>query len=378
MDRLIQLRAFAQQDFGNDPLVLDLLDELLTRGLNDEARDLLSSLAPDRAALPAFAWRSSRLALQIGDFTGAAAKLHGLLEAGNDSAAIRHDLAFAYLCDRRLDDAERTLAPVIPQSITEPAIGILHGRILQHRRRLEDAALIVEAVVDDHPTLAEAWGLLAMLMVDLVRPDEARSAAEKALQLQEAQSDALTALGTLALWQRDGHAAYLTFSAILATQPDAGRALAGAGESLMLRGDIPGARAFLSRAVERMDNHIGTWHALAWCALMEGDKPQATICFDKAFVLDRNFGETHGGFAIISALDGRPEEARGHIKVAMRLDANGRNARFAQSLIWSGEGKEREAAAMVEGILADTGAASDGRGSAFIASLRQRLQGPDA
>ncbi|WP_266157648.1 tetratricopeptide repeat protein [Dyella silvatica] len=353
MNRLIQLRAYALQDPDNERIVLDIIDELLDKGLISEARSVLNDIRESWRTHPDFLWRTGRCALCGGQFAEAIEALQSLLAAGSDAAAVRHDLAFALLCDRQLDAAEQVLAPVLAQAIALPSIGILHARLLQHRRQLDDAVLIVEAIVHDHPEHAEAWGLLALLHVDLVHPEAARKAAETSLRLMPHQPDALTALGTLALWSRDSRASYQAFADVLVFQPDAGRALAGAGESLMLTGDIAAARAFLSRAVARMPNHIGTWHALE---------------------IDRNFGETHGGFALIHALNGQMDEARQAIKRALRLDSDSRNARYAQSLLWTAEGRTREAAAMVDGILAEAGLNPAQRPVGFIEQLQARIK----
>lgn len=374
MDRLIQLRDFHRHDPDNDLIVIDLVDEMLCRGLLGEAQAVLEALAPARQAKPEFLFRIGRCALSRGDFDEAAKALQSCVATGGDVPAVRHDLAFALLGAKQLDEAERVLAPVLVHSVDQPYIGILHARLLQHRRQYEAAAAIVQAIVDAHPLNSEAWGLLAMVRLDMVDVDSARHAATSALSVDAEQSDALTVLATLALWAHDPQASFNAFSHVLSGQPRAGRALSGAGESLMLMGDIVGARAFLDRAVIAMPNHIGTWHALAWCDLLQGDIDHAQACFQEAFDLDRNFGETHGGFALIHALLGQTEDARQAIKRALRLDTNSRNARYAQSLLWSAEGREREAAALVDGILAEAGVNTAQRPVDFIKQLQARLQ----
>lgn len=374
MDRLIQLRDFHSQDPGNDLIVIDLVDELLARGLLEEAESVLDG-APSALRLRSdFLFRTGRCALARGRFEVAADALVACLEAGADSVAVRHDLAFALLGARRLDEAERVLASVLPRSADEPAIALLHARLLQHRLQYEAAAALTGMVVQRHPQHAEAWGLLAMLHLDMAQVTEARDAARHALKLDAAQSDALTALGTLGLWSHDAKSAYQSFAQVLATQPEAGRALAGAGEALMLGGDVPAAHAFLSRAAIRMSQHIGTWHALAWCDLLLGNPAQAHAHFTKALDLDRNFGESHGGIALVHALNGHADDARQDIKRALRLDPQSRNARYAQSLLWSAEGRDREAAAMVDGILAEAGVDTMRRPVDFIQQLQARLR----
>ena len=374
MDRLIQLRDFHRQDPGNDLIVIDLVDALLSRGLIDEAESTLDNLPAEWLGRPSFLFRSGRCALARGQFARAADALAACLEGGADSVPVRHDLAFALLGAGQLDAAERILASVLPRSPDEPAIALLHARLLQHRQQYEAAAATAGAVVQQHPQHAEAWGLLAMLHLDMAQIAEARDAAGHALALDAAQSDALTALGTLGLWSHDAKSAYQSFAQVLAAQPDAGRALAGAGEALLLDGDVPAAHAFLSRAVDHMSQHIGTWHALAWCDLLLGNPGQAHLHFSRALDLDRNFGESHGGIALVHALNGHADEARNDIRRALRLDPQSRNARYAQSLLWSAEGRDREAAAMVDGILAEAGMDTTRRPVDFIQQLQARLR----
>lgn len=373
MDRLSRLRAYAAQDPGNDRLYFDLVDELLGHGLIEEAQTTLRGMPEASRQTQDYLWRNARCALSSNDFAAAIKLLEALPREGMDEAAICHDLAYAYLCDGQIIAAENALAPVLVHAVDVPAVGVLHARVLHHRGQLGDAITMGEAIVATHPENAEAWGVLALLHIDTLQIEPARRAADTALRLNAHQPDALTALGTLYLWSRDADAASQAFGSLLSLQPNAGRALAGAGESLMLKGDIADARALLSRAVVAMPNHIGTWHALAWCDLLQGDVAHARICFDKAYELDRNFGETHGGIGLIHALAGETEAARQAVKRALRLDPQSRNARYAQSLLWRQEGRRQEAAAMVDGILADAGLTTTIRPLDFIDQLHARM-----
>jgi Tfp pilus assembly protein PilF len=92
-----------------------------------------------------------------------------------------------------------------------------------------------------------------------------------------------------------------------------------------------------------MPQHIGSWHGLAWCQLMRGDVEAARASFEAALVLDRNFGETHGGLAVIAALQGRKQEASEAIERAQRLDRSGLSARYAQALL---DGNAQDAQAL--------------------------------
>ena len=52
-----------------------------------------------------------------------------------------------------------------------------------------------------------------------------------------------------------------------------------------------------------------------------------------ALALDRNFGETHGGLAVVAALQGRRAEAEVAIRRAQGLNAQGLSGAFAQMLL---------------------------------------------
>lgn len=375
MDRLTQLRGFHLQDPGNEQLTIDLIDALLAAGLAEEAQRVVDGSPDAWLVSPEFLFRAGRCALARADYAAALDPLRMMVNLGIEAPGVCHDLAYAQLASGDVDGAEKTLANWVPRSVAMPPMGLLHSRVLYHRRRYDDAVLILRAIVEEHPDLGEAWGLLAMIETDRADAEAAAFAAGRALALSPNQPDALAASGTLGLMRFDAEAAYAAFTRLLLTQPHNGRALAGAGEAMLLKGDSQGARPLLQKASLAMPEHLGTWHALAWSALLEGDLASAQAAFASALAADRNFGESHGGVALVHAVRGEFDEARQGVRVAMRLDAGGRNARYAQSLIWRSEGREREAEAMVDGILAEVGIAASGRPTDFIARLQARMAG---
>jgi len=69
--------------------------------------------------------------------------------------------------------------------------------------------------------------------------------------------------------------------------------------------------------------------------------------------LDRNFGETHGGLAVVHMLQGKTELAEGEVKRALRLDPKCFSGRFAQSLLLQKSDPEK-AQAIVQGIMSSS------------------------
>jgi Tfp pilus assembly protein PilF len=146
----------------------------------------------------------------------------------------------------------------------------------------------------------------------------------------------------------------------------------------MLQEQLAPARATLEQAVVAMPDHIGTWHALAWAQLMAGDATAADTSYRKAYELDRNFAESHGGLGLIAALAGRSDEAEASVKRALRLDPACITARYARSLLLEDRGEHAEAERLLAELL-EQGAMPAGVGDVreFSRRLRARLSTRD-
>ncbi len=354
MNRASQLSVFADRDPANPILLCDLLDELLSAALVDEATTRIATAPAVLRELPGVRFREARCALLRGDAKAAVDLLQPLLTDMRDApAGVVHDLAYAQFVQGQFDEAMETLSRVGEQRGDLVAVALLKARIF-HRQQQWSAALEVLAPIQDDTRLPEVQGMRALLLLDMGDTARASTEAEQALNGDPDQHEACIVCGTLALWSQRLQESTVTFERVLAKHPESGRAWLGLGQDLMLRGDVPAARALLTRASIQMPDHIGTWHALAWCKLLEGDLAGAKHSFDKAFALDRTFGETHGGFALVHALRGERKEAEESIKRAMRLDPQGRSARYAQSVLLFDEGRVDEAREITDDILART------------------------
>jgi Tfp pilus assembly protein PilF len=150
------------------------------------------------------------------------------------------------------------------------SLALRSARILYRQKQLE-AALEVVAPSDGGTRLPEVRGARALLWLDLGGAVRAAAEVEHALTVDPGQREAGIVRGTVALWSRPVQEYTAVFERVLAKHPESGRAWLGLSQDVVMRGDVQRARTLLERAAERMPDYIGTWHALAWCQLMQRD-----------------------------------------------------------------------------------------------------------
>ncbi|ULU23697.1 tetratricopeptide repeat protein [Dyella terrae] len=374
MSRVASLEAFADRDPTNPDLLCDLLDSLVLEGQVQRARERLERAPQALRAMPGVVFRDARLALVEGDLPKVIALLNPLVSALQPApAGLCHDLAYAQFTLGEPDEALRTLSRASAVEGDDViSIALLTARIWHRQQRIREALALLDGL-HDPSRQAEIDGLRALLLLDHGQVSDAAREASRALSLDPAQFEAGLVSGSLALSARHEDAVSI-FQRLVAMRPNVGRAYLGLGEGLMMSGDIVAATAVLDRAVTYMPDHIGTWHALAWCQLLQGKLDDAQRSFDQAFALDRTFGETHGGRALIHALRGEREAASESIKRALRLDPHGRNARYAQSVLLLDEGREAEAQSIIQDLVASPQAGRPLVSPDFVNTLRDLLR----
>jgi len=72
---------------------------------------------------------------------------------------------------------------------------------------------------------------------------------------------------------------------------------------------------------------------MGWSQLVQRKMDSARSSFESALALDRNFAESHGGLAVVLALENDVQGAREHVERALRLDPGNLSGRFAQAIL---------------------------------------------
>jgi tetratricopeptide (TPR) repeat protein len=351
--KLQRLGGFLKSDPANPSLALEVAELHAHLAEFAEAESVIvAALAKN----PADARLRSQLAttyIAANQPEKAIGLLQSLLASGQAHPVLRYNLAYALLLARRAQEARDQLLAAVDSPEAAPQTKLLLARALHHCGDLEGAEKHISAYLNDAPADPEALGVAALIHFDSSHPERAKETAEQALEHNTDNLGALVTLGSLALEREDQTAANDYFARATERHPASGRAWSGMGLTSMFGFDLDRALEDLQRAVRHMPDHVGTWHSLAWCQIVRRDFAGAQASFDRAMALDRNFGETHGGLAVVHILQGRLDVAEPEVKRALRLDPNCFSGRFAQSLLLQKSDPEK-AKAVVEGIMSSS------------------------
>lgn len=352
--RLERLRGFLRSDPSNLNLALDAA--ALAREVGDlkVEEQLLSAIAdhhPDNAEI---GHALGINALQQRDYRRAAVCFEALLAIGHDHPALRYNLAFARMYAHEPQAAVDALVGFadadwaqLPQAHKLFAQAAYHVDEDGPARSISHLQRYLAVMADD----IDAQGLLALVLFDDDRTDEAERQVQATLLRRPDEPSALLAQGGIALERQEHRLAAESFGTVLQGEPENGRAWSGLAFAHMLGLDMAAAKQAFLKAVQFMPDHIGTWHGLAWLQIMDNDLAGAQQSFDKAMALDRNFGETHGGLAVIAALQGRTEDAQRLAQVGRRLNPQGFSAPYAESLLLVRAGQGEKAGEIVNRLL---------------------------
>ncbi|MFI4973112.1 MAG: tetratricopeptide repeat protein [Caulobacterales bacterium] len=336
--RLRQLVGFLHHDPANLQLIGEAAAAALDEGELSQADDLLAGYARLAPLPPALSNLAGLVALSDGRFEAAAVIFQQLLPDNPSDPALRFNLAW---CRAMLKDYAGASAILDEQAASaSPQAALLKVQMLHHLGELEAAldwgARLVQRFSGDPALL----GALAAVAIDA---EDVGLAERYALGAGE-NHDALATLGMLRLNEDSVDDALKLFNRALGLDPHDPRALLGEGLGLLAKGELRAAPPLIDQAAERFEHHLGSWVAAGWAYFVNGDYISSRARFDKALALDDTFAETHGGLAVLDAVEGDLAGAKRRTEVALRLDRKCFSAALAKSLILISEGDPTSAA----------------------------------
>lgn len=339
--RFSRLNSYLQQDPGNAGLLQDAFVAACAESLWDQAQALLQQAQALGHAPRQWALHRAHLAMARQRWPEALALLGELQQDPllDDPArlVLATDVAQIHLRQGRVVEglaALEALIEALPPDAPLDAMVVETWLRLLHRAGRLDAALEWGQSREQAGTLGPTGaGVLSLVALDAAQFGHCRRWADQALAAQPAQLEAGLARASLALADGDPAEALQRCERLAAGRENDGRVLSTLGAARLLNQDLPGARAAYERAGRLMPEHIGTWHGLAWTALLQGDLACAESTFRHALSLDRNFAESHGGLGVVLAAAGRRAEASEAVRRALGLDARSVAAHYAQLLL---------------------------------------------
>jgi len=351
MDNAIQQKLdFLKLDPDNPNLLAEVADYYIKQGGLDDASSYIEQglkVSPEHQSL---IFVKGTLAIASNKADEAIKTLEQLKFDIGTAPEVRYNLAYAYLLKGDALQSRDELLPIINEPQVLPAALLLFARACHHLGEMDDAENYAGEYLKQFPSDAEALGVMALIKLD-IEAEDASEWAEKALSLNENNLEGLVTKGNVALTNLDKYDAAPYFEKAVAAHGRSGRAHAGLGLVHMSNLNLDKAKEALEKAVKFMPQHIGTWHALAWSQILSGDLHAGKQSFKSANEINRNFGETYGGLAVIAALEGKIDHARELSKKAIGLDGRSFSARYAQSLIIANAGGGERATKMIEKIL---------------------------
>jgi len=355
---LERLLSYIERDPGNLILRKQAIGAARAAGDWAAARRLVDDGLLARANDPELLAASGLLHVQARNHADAEQALSAALAQGADAPELRCALAFALFMQRRHAGALETLGPAaVPLAV--PSALLLRARCLHHLGRLPEAVADCRAHLGAQPQSTDTHGLLALLLCEQDLREQAQPHIEAALRLDPTQLEALLAQALLQFGAQDHEAARASFAALLQSHPHCGRAWLGLSLVELTQWRLDAAGHHAEQAAVHLPDHIGSWHVLAWTRLLQGDVAAAGRAFDAALALDRNFGETHGGLAVVAALQGREADARASARRAQRLNPQAMAGHHAEIVLLQQHGRQQEARAAFEAFLARPVARSD-------------------
>lgn len=336
--RIESLRRFLESDPNNTELLCDLADAYMDNGQIAEAEPYLEhalTVNPNHAQC---LYKLGIVYRCLGKPEEALFQFKRLQELGHQAPAIQYELAHAQFIGAHYQEAAELWKNLLanPEGAQLPNIRLLTIRALHYAGQLEEAISLAESLHNQYPQDATIAGALSTLYLDNEEVDKAKALLELAQQQGWNQPELQLTSGYLALNDEDTDLAKQQFETYLQHKPQEGRALLGLALTHATSGNVDDAEQLLEKTVAAMPTHLGSWHALAWMQLMRNDLQAAETTFSKALEMDRNFGESWGGMAVIAALKGEKEKAQEYLDKGSRLDRAAMNVAAARLILRSG------------------------------------------
>ena len=340
---------------AEDPKNLNLLAEIIDLNMHlknyGEAKEKINVALAIEKDNPYFKLRLSTALIAEANFEGSIGITTELINNNFAEPEIKFNHGYALALNGRYDESKEFLLALYHDQHLFQFLPATLIRTLHHLGEIDEAIEIAKSHLENYPEDDSVIGMLSLLYFDNDDFSNAQVAAANALKLAPNNLDALiSAAGSYIGDEKIDEASEVLNRALL-LQPNNGRVLAKIGLIDMLNQDLNAAEINMQKALKAMPEHIGSWHVLGWIQILQQKIYDAETTFNHALSLDRTFGESHGGLAVIEAIKGNWAKSDEYTKVAKKLDGAVMSTYYVAILKLQDEGKGDDAAKLINTIM---------------------------
>jgi tetratricopeptide (TPR) repeat protein len=350
-NRLERLLTFLEHDPTNLALLVDALSLAVDLGDIVHGQQLIDHIKAQGIEAPNICALAAHASLQAGQYTAAGAFGDKAIEGGIEHPAVLFNTAFGHFYSGDYASTHALLSRLSNDPQAPAHLLVMHARALHQLEETEEAEVLAVRALQQEPENTDIRGLLALLQYENDDYSPALITAHETLAEDPDQLDALIACASVHFEQNNIVASRNAWLHTVSAHPECGRAWSGLARLEFNELEFDKAEEHLKTAVQFMPDHIGTWHLLAWIYILRKDSTQARQALERSYALDRTFGETHGGLAIVDIMDGQKERAQKGIRRALKLKSDGLSARYAEALLLQEAGQPEKAAQLLDQVL---------------------------
>ncbi|HVZ46110.1 MAG TPA: tetratricopeptide repeat protein [Ramlibacter sp.] len=278
--RLARLVNFLAQDPRNPRLLADAAQAALEAGEIAEAERYVQAGIAEEGVTDEWTFRLASVRIAQRQLAEARALLEALRKRCPGVAGIDHDLAFVALLE---GDCERSAQILRPWTSGERDAGV-HAtaiaagwlRALHALDRLHEAWRWAQGRTPSQLGAA-GTGVASLVAFDLGYPADASRLADRALQSDPRQLEALFTRASIALTHQELETARAGFEEIVRTQPHQARAWTALGILAIVRGDWPAARGAFESSLFAYEEQADAHGALSMVLLTMGERAPAAV-----------------------------------------------------------------------------------------------------
>ena len=349
--KLKNYNAYLAEDPKNLNLLAEIIDLNTYLKNYSEAKIKINDALHIKKENPYFKLRLSTVFIAEADFNSSIAITAELISNNFTEPEIKFNHGYALALNRQYDEAKPYLLELYNNQHQFQFLPATLVRTLHHLGEIDEAIEIAKSHLENHPEDAKVAGMLSLLYFDNDDFSNSQAAAENALKLSPNNLDALVSAAGSYIGDEKIDEASEVLNRALMLEPNNGRVLAKIGLINMLNQDLSTAEVNMQKSLKAMPEHIGSWHVLGWIQILQQKTNDAEHTFNHALNLDRTFGESHGGLAVIEAIKGNWAKADEYSKVAKKLDGATMSTYYVDILKLQAEGKGDDATKLINTIM---------------------------